>query len=52
MDLVNFSEDVFSNIVVEYSRVAAELKLNDVKYIPISALLGDTLSKKRIHELV
>src|ERR1043165_2135165 len=33
MDLVNFSEDVFSNIVVEYARVASELKLTDRKYI-------------------
>ena len=31
MDLVNFSEDVFSNIVVEYERLASELKLKDVK---------------------
>ena len=46
MDLVNFSEDVFSNIVVEYSRVASELKLSDVKYIPISALLGDNIVEK------
>src|ERR1043165_7868060 len=46
MDLVNFSEDVFSNIVVEYARVASELKLQDVKYIPISALLGDNIVEK------
>ncbi len=46
MDLVSFSEDVFSNIVVEYARVASELKLKDVKYIPISALLGDNIVEK------
>src|SRR5882757_6382591 len=46
MDLVDFSEDVFSNIVVEYAHVASELKLNDVKYIPISALLGDNIVDK------
>src|SRR5260221_7689975 len=46
MDLVNFSEDVFSNIVVEYARVASELNLKDVKYIPISALLGDNIVDK------
>src|SRR5690348_11469752 len=46
MDLVDFSQDVFSNIVVEYSRVATELNLNDVKYIPISALLGDNIVSK------
>lgn len=48
MDLVDFSEDVFSNIVVEYSKVAKELNLNDVKYIPISALLGDNIVEKSI----
>src|SRR6202008_1868757 len=43
MDLVDFSEDVFSNIVVEYAQVASELNLKDVKYFPISALLGDNI---------
>jgi len=43
MDMVNFAEDVFSNIVVEYSQIAAELNLTDVTYIPISALLGDNI---------
>jgi sulfate adenylyltransferase subunit 1 len=46
MDLVNFSEDVFTNIVVDYSKVATELNLNEVKYIPISALLGDNIVDK------
>jgi sulfate adenylyltransferase subunit 1 len=36
MDLVDFSEDIFSNIVVDYAKVAAELGLKEVKYIPIS----------------
>jgi sulfate adenylyltransferase subunit 1 len=43
MDLVDFSEDIFSNIVVDYAKVAAELGLKEVKYIPISALLGDNI---------
>jgi len=46
MDLVDFSEDVYSNIVVEYSRVAVQLNLGNVKYIPISALLGDNIVDK------
>lgn len=46
MDLVDFSEDVFSNIVVEYAQVAVQLNLNAVKYIPISALLGDNIVEK------
>lgn len=46
MDLVDFSEDVFSNIVVDYAKVAAELSLKEIKYIPISALLGDNIVDK------
>jgi sulfate adenylyltransferase subunit 1 len=46
MDLVQFSEDVFSNIVVDYAKVANELSLQEVKYIPISALLGDNIVDK------
>ncbi len=46
MDLVDFSQDVFSNIVVDYSKVALGLGLKEVKYIPISALLGDNIVEK------
>ena len=48
MDLMNFSEDVFSNIVVEYAKSAAELGLENVTYIPISALLGDNIVDKSV----
>ena len=43
MDLVNFSEDVFNNIVIDYTSVAKKLGLNDVTFIPISALDGDNI---------
>lgn len=43
MDLVEFSQDVFNNIVIEYSKVAQSLGLKNVTYIPISALLGDNI---------
>lgn len=46
MDLVSFSEDVYHNIVIEYSKVAAQLGLKDVTYIPISALNGDNIVDK------
>jgi sulfate adenylyltransferase subunit 1 len=46
MDLVSFSEDVYNNIVIEYSKVAAQLGLKDVTYIPISALNGDNIVDK------
>src|SRR5258706_11556562 len=43
MDLVDFSRDVFSNIVIDYAAVAKQLGLGDVTYIPISALQGDNI---------
>jgi sulfate adenylyltransferase subunit 1 len=43
MDLVNYSEDVYNNIVIDYEQVAKSLGLKDVKYIPISALNGDNI---------
>jgi len=46
MDLVNHSEDVFHNIVIDYEQVAKSLSLKDVKYIPISALNGDNIVER------
>lgn len=43
MDLVNFSQDIYNNIVIDYSAVAASLGLQNVTYIPISALQGDNI---------
>ncbi len=43
MDLVNYSENVFNNIVIDYSKVAAQLQLKNVTYIPMSALVGDNI---------
>jgi sulfate adenylyltransferase subunit 1 len=46
MDLVNYSQDVFNNIVIDYSDVMKSLGLNDVHYIPVSALHGDNIVDK------
>ena len=43
MDLVNYSEDIYNNIVIEYQKVAKTLGLKNIKYIPISALNGDNI---------
>jgi bifunctional enzyme CysN/CysC len=43
MDLVNFEEAVFDEIVEEFDAFAARLELPDVTFIPISALLGDNV---------
>lgn len=46
MDLVDYSQDVYNNIVIEYAKLAKALDLNDVSYIPISALKGDNIVDK------
>lgn len=46
MDLVEYSQDVFNNIVIDYAEVARQLGLRDVTYIPMSALNGDNIVDK------
>ncbi|GGH06422.1 sulfate adenylyltransferase subunit 1 [Mucilaginibacter phyllosphaerae] len=43
MDMVNYSEDVFNHIVADYKKLAAKVGLNEVTYIPVSALKGDNI---------
>ena len=43
MDLVNYSQNIFNNILIEYAEVTKQLNLQDVSYIPISALNGDNV---------
>jgi sulfate adenylyltransferase subunit 1 len=46
MDLVEFSQDVYNNIVIEYASLAKSLGLNNIRFIPISALNGDNIVDK------
>ncbi|MEP7252079.1 MAG: GTP-binding protein [Ginsengibacter sp.] len=46
MDLVDHSQDVYNNIVIDFVKVAESLGLKDVQYIPISALNGDNIVDK------
>lgn len=46
MDLVNYAQDVFNNIVIDYAAVAGQLGLPDITYIPLSALNGDNIVDK------
>ncbi|MEN9548904.1 MAG: hypothetical protein RIR12_1495 [Bacteroidota bacterium] len=48
MDLVAYAQDVYNNIVTDYNKVAAQLGLKDVTYIPISALDGDNIVDRSI----
>jgi bifunctional enzyme CysN/CysC len=46
MDLVDFSEEVYERIVSEYSEFATKLSIQDLTFIPISALQGDNVVHK------
>lgn len=43
MDLVDYSEEVFNDIVKQYEKVSAKLLVKDIRFIPISALEGDNV---------
>jgi sulfate adenylyltransferase subunit 1 len=46
MDMVDYSEARFSEICAEYLKFAAQLGLNDITCIPLSALAGDMLVER------
>jgi sulfate adenylyltransferase subunit 1 len=43
MDLVEYKESVFEAIKKDFSQIAAKLDIQDVRFIPISALKGDNV---------
>ena len=43
MDLMGYSQDVFSDICIQYAELAKNLNVPDVTYIPLSALNGDNV---------
>ncbi len=45
MDLVDFSQDVFNEIVADYSAFAEQLGFTDIVSIPMSALTGDNVTE-------
>jgi len=46
MDLVDFSEEVYNKIVREFEDIASKMLVTDVRFIPMSALLGDNVVNK------
>ncbi|HEY7768990.1 sulfate adenylyltransferase subunit CysN [Longimicrobium sp.] len=46
MDLVDFSRDVYDEIVADYTAFAEKLGITDLTFIPISALHGDNIVSK------
>jgi sulfate adenylyltransferase subunit 1 len=43
MDLVDFSEEKFNKIREDYTNFASKLNIPDIRFIPISALMGDNV---------
>ncbi len=43
MDLVDYNQETFDEICESYSEFAAKLEVNDIRFIPISALHGDNV---------
>ncbi len=46
MDLVRYDQQVFQEIVEDFSRSATRLELDDVAFVPISALHGDNVVER------
>jgi bifunctional enzyme CysN/CysC len=49
MDLVDYSVDVFEQIVEEFTAFAAKLEIGDLTFIPISALHGDNVVQRSVN---
>ena len=49
MDLIGYDQKGYEQIVADYKKVAAQLKLNNVSYVPISALVGDNIVDPSTH---
>ena len=46
MDLVDYSEEVFDQIVQEYKDFSSKLEIKDIQFVPISALRGDNVVER------
>ena len=46
MDLVNYQEDTFQKIKKDFERFSSKLDVTDIRFIPISALIGDNVTKR------
>jgi bifunctional enzyme CysN/CysC len=46
MDLVDYSEGVYRDIVEQYTAFSEKLDIHNVVFIPVSALIGDNLVEK------
>ena len=49
MDLVGYSEETYENIKEEFESFASKLEVNDVHFIPMSALKGDNVVDRSVN---
>ncbi|MDM9632565.1 sulfate adenylyltransferase subunit 1 [Robiginitalea aurantiaca] len=49
MDLVDFREDTYQSIVNQFEAFASKMLIPDIRFIPISALLGDNVVNRSEH---
>jgi bifunctional enzyme CysN/CysC len=49
LDLVGYSQDVFDDVEADYREFAAQLGLDDIVCIPLSALRGDNITARSAH---
>jgi len=46
MDLIDYSEEVYEKIVTQFEEISSKMLVKDVRFIPMSALLGDNVVNK------
>ncbi|MCO7214895.1 sulfate adenylyltransferase subunit CysN [Halomonas sp. OfavH-34-E] len=49
MDLVDYSQSRYDEIVVEYQKIADKLNAPDIRFVPLSALKGDNVVNRSEH---
>ncbi|MFC2105132.1 sulfate adenylyltransferase subunit CysN [Candidatus Bipolaricaulota bacterium] len=49
MDLVDYSEEVYDEIVATYEGFSGKLDIQDIVFIPVSALKGDNVTTKSVN---
>ncbi|HLV14594.1 MAG TPA: GTP-binding protein [Xanthomarina sp.] len=49
MDLVEYSEEVYNNLIYEFEGFSSKMLIKDIRFIPISALLGDNVVNRSEH---
>jgi len=49
MDLVDFSEQAYNDVINEFEEFSSKMLVKDIRFIPISALLGDNVVNRSEH---